>query len=1336
MRTEAEDGSLLPISVDGGVPDVRPSLDAGTYTLSIMAGGPKPVISTLIFTPRRLDPAEPLPALPEAELAGLPQFPILTPRDPRALDLERGARATYLVQADKPALYRLESRGLLATEGNVRTRTVTSFDRASENGTGRNFLVLQYLREGDYQLTVQARGLSRGHLGVALSESPLTDGGLLSDGIPARATLGPGEAVLYRFTIPAAADYRIQALGLGRTFRCRLEDADGWPVEKPNVPADFVRRLEPGSYRLVLLPDAVGTRAVTSLAKIPEPVRLEGHGPHTLVLDRKVAHTWTEPEGTGSAGSDAARPPDRWEFSLPAPIAARLELTGEMQGVLRRLPEPPAGTGGGSSTGAAGDPGVSLNPRSGSSPGGITDEGSIQTTGSQTGGAHDSTTTTAVPIEVATLPPGRGWEGKLDAGRYSLETVCSRRNNRAAYEVAVWSAPLVDGLTKTITAPGSLELSVGREALVELTSSGAEDVRARLLDAGGRTIAANDDRPDDWNFRIAEHLAPGTYRLKIDPVGKRSAETKVSMLVPAQSTMAPLVLPARREMTLGPDIKVLPLEVSPDADLLVVSAHAAESLALTVERSEGSGWRTVGTASGRTARLEAPILGGSLRSRKSAQGGNETAAPGSLSYRLRLWSIDRRGSPAVLTAVAVKTETFSEARLGSGLALRPIPGIEPPVAAGAIRLDKPGTFRLRETPSALRVSDDPLHACAATDGGIVSATGERLYLAADAADGGGAIRVKATRVRLGGKGPRTINVRIDPASPSIVDIEGGQVLVAIVRSLSGQPGARITGPDVDPSHASFDAPGSWTVGPKSAVAVWLGTPATKTSDRKNLTVWNAGGGNESLDARVETFSPPWGEPGTAGPGITSGTIEGKSARARALGEGSKKIRLVLDDGTLAVLADDRGIVSTHWGAGAPLDETLQTTASRLVFIRTKPGTGRYTFEMYPLALSTMGGAGMHERREPTHPFEGALLLATAHPYESLEAACGTLRLRVSPASMLVAKDVAEHEPGRIASPVEEIATVHVRGARSEPVLVRDDGTVGRGEDIPLGKGGATLLVPHDASWIFAWTDRPGGEARDLWGPGYDDSLDVRDVAEPALLPLGADSPLLRFNPAQPVIVHLRVPGPAITILMRGSGPPEVRLHESNCSLDAWLPAGPSSIRLRSPGRPGVAPSGNAAEVSFDTVTPIREGLGPEVLLPAGASRTFSFSTTRKGAVGLGVRASSDLLACELQDASGHALANGFVMMRDLDPGTYLLFVRVPAGANPVRLRPALAGVELPDTGPPAEVVRAYIEGRSPSETPPAARARPRLEDAEREEPGENEGPEGTNPEEPSSEEGD
>ena len=84
-----------------------------------------------------------------------------------------------------PALYRLESTGLLSTEGNLRTRTIPSYRRGSEGGVGRNFLVQEYLREGDYQITVKANGQSTGHLGVSLSRTRLHDGGTLSPGDPA-----------------------------------------------------------------------------------------------------------------------------------------------------------------------------------------------------------------------------------------------------------------------------------------------------------------------------------------------------------------------------------------------------------------------------------------------------------------------------------------------------------------------------------------------------------------------------------------------------------------------------------------------------------------------------------------------------------------------------------------------------------------------------------------------------------------------------------------------------------------------------------------------------------------------------------------------------------------------------------------------------------------------------------------------------------------------------------------------------------------------------------------------------------------------------------------------
>src|SRR5262249_36025278 len=104
--------------------------------------------------------------------------------------------------------------------------------------------------------------------------------------------------------------------------------------------------------------------------------------------------------------------------------------------------------------------------------------------------------------------------------------------------------------------------------------------------------------------------------------------------------------------------------------------------------------------------------------------------------------------------------------------------------------------------------------------------------------------------------------------------------------------------------------------------------------------------------------------------------------------------------------------------------------------------------------------------------------------------------------------------------------------------------------------------------------------------------------------------------------------------------------------------------------------------------------------PAGGSRWFSFHVARQGPVGIGAHAGSDVVEIELYDRAGRRLASpgpsvgprgGVVRMPELAPGDYLLALATPAGAAPVVARPAAAGLVLPDTGPPAEVIRQYLE---------------------------------------------
>src|SRR5216117_604053 len=824
LHAEAEDGSALAIAVDGGPSLPSPAVKPGLHRLEVRSAGPATINYSLALEPLRLQAATALPVLPDPSRAKPPELPLLTDERPQFFDLERGADTTFLLRADAPALYRLQSTGLLATEGRLRTRTVTAFARAAANGVGRNFFIEQYLREGDYQITVATQGQSKGHLGLTLERTQLLDGGVLSEGGPARRALAAGEAVAYRLTIAEAGDYRVRSFGAGTTFRCRLEDDAGWPVEPPNVTADLTRHFEPGAYRIVSLPEPVATRRVTLFERVRQAAKREGHGPHALGLAERVEHVWTEPE----AGQ--ARVPDAWLVTVPAPIDARIELTGEMQGDL-----------------------VSLDG-----------EGAA-----------------------VSVPPGRGWKGKLEAGRYRLDVACARPNNRVTYQIGVWPEELVAGLDREVSAPGTVPLSVGRDGLVQLASFGSADVRARVYDAEDHLVAENDDGADDWNFQIQARLAAGAYRLHVEPVGRASASTVVSMRAPEEAAEPPLALPARTDVALEGSVRVYPLRAPPGAELLLVAASAPESVGCALE----AGGRTVGAAVGRTARVEVPL----------ARGGE---------YRLRLWSVDGRATRAHVTAVALALPRVTEQRLQAGVGLAAVAGLEPPAGAVAVALDRPGVFRVGGGVRACSVPDAP---CREPANGVVAATGKTLWLVRDRARK----TLKATRAVLAPGAARELQVELDSERPAQLDVANptGDAVLVVATSLAGQPGVVLAEPG---ACASPRAAGqAMAVGSHSAVSVASGK-------RPTAVVWTA---SPSLVTVRE-----WSVPRTMVleyERSPDGELEDVGGLALNVDSGPKRVRLALGEATVAAFSDGERITSVHWHGGEPFEETVETSADHL-----------------------------------------------------------------------------------------------------------------------------------------------------------------------------------------------------------------------------------------------------------------------------------------------------------------------------------------------------------------------------------------------------------------------
>jgi hypothetical protein len=1251
LRAEPDDGSKLEVSLNSGPWGPEAVVDTpGDHRVAVRHERPDSVTYSLWVEPVALLASTPLPPLPEAALNALPKLPVLQTGAPRFLDLDRGEKSAFLLQAAKPGLYAVRSTGLLATAGTLRTRTVPVLRRDAENGVGRNFLVQQYLREGDYQVTVAALGKSRGHSGLTVESTPLADGGELRAGMPGHFTLPAGQAVVFKVVISEAGTYTLRALGLGFKFLCRFEDTDSWPLEKPNVPADLHLTLAAGTYRFVLLPQPVDARALVLLEKKPKPLEFAGHGPHPLPLETSVEHVWVEPEGPKGIIEDAPRPPDVWRFEVPAEVHAAVELTEEMQGTIRRV---------------------------------------------------DGTDAGANATEIGLVPPGRAWKGELAPGTYELAAVCSRRNSRVRYQVTVHTEELVTGLERKMTAPGEIAVAIGKESLAEITSIAPADVRARLSDAEGHVVAENDDRPDDWNFLLSERLALGRYTLRVEPVGTGKTEVRVALRTPSEVEKPAATLPSREDVQLGSDVLLRPLTVSPKADLLLVAARSKDSLGLSVEASvknqQGEGWRTVGTAIGREPYLAIPL--------------DPVGKSAGTVYRLRLWSLDRHETPVRLSAAALEASRIREGALRRGAALAAIPGFDPPLAAGVVEAERPGVFRFADPGPGLSGAGvagrplAPLTPLGTGEGAVISSPGERFWLVRA---GKGSATIQAARMTVttsasaAGLDGAAAGIQFPVPDGTAVTVDLGDAkdgpVLALATSPSGQPGVRVGESGAD-SGATGTSAGitatAMAVGPRTAVSVSL-VPRHPVAR-----VWLASAGSAAsfgdtgnagiTELRLAQLHFPAPTPEIAAKadwGVLDGRLDGISARRLDLPAGPRKLRLALGEATVAVLSQGDTVVSTHWQGGAPFEELLdaggsQGAADRLTLLHLRPGSDPYTVELLPRAAS-----------------EETLAFVPGAPFERSLDRAGTLRIALPETTGGTA------------------ATLHVRGvdladptARVEATLLGRDGSVSRGTDLPAGSGGV-VLVKHGPGLLLAWLGGPDDETAALW-PAAAATEGSRpapvQVAPPASVPLSGRFAELRLTGSGPRVLHLRTALPLATLLHRPDGSADdVVVHPEGGRLDAFLPAGETRLGLRAL---AAAQLSGVAEITETPVTPIGEGLGPEVLLPPGGSRWFSFRVERAGPIGVGAHADLDVVEIELYDRAGHRLPEplgktgggnrrgGVIQMPELTPGDYLLALRSPAGAAPVKARPALAGLVLPDTGPPEDVIRKYLEEAGAAEAP-------------------------------------
>ena len=1165
LRALAEDGRSLNVTLDKGGKGSAIEVDEGVYRVTVRGTDAVQVYS-LRLEPTRLASKTPLPPMPDATLAALPKFPDIKSGVPHYFDLKRNSSSEFRVHVDKPGLYRFETTGLLHTGGKVRTRVNPSLFAESENGVGRNFLIQTYLREGEYQLSVNTEGQTQGDLGVQVTRTEVVDGGELRAGEVARAFLPAAQALAYRFHIARRGIYHLQAMGLGRDFKLRVEDAGGWPQFAPVLDGEISGTLAPGDYRLIVLPQTAEARVLTKLDLAPAQRTYQGHGPHRIPVESRIAHTWREP------AKGKARVPDEWEFDLPAAADLNISLDSEMEATLVNAANP-------------------KNP-------------------------------------IAQIEAKRAWSGRLAAGRYRVQARHSRSNNHVPYVLQISNVQLLPGQSRPVVAPAAIPLSVGTDGLVELQSFGNSDVRARLLDASGELIAQNDDRPDDWNFHIAGRLRPGEYRLLVDPVNEQQAQTTIFMREPAEVAEKPLVLGSDAEIK-DDQVHVYPLPLPGDRNFLLASAQSSDTVGLALEGQSAQGWVNLGVVVAKDPYLALPL-----------------GAERYQSYRLRTWSADRRSLKVRVRAVAASLSAASESQwLKGSVSLARVNDARPDLRVAMIELARPGTFRVQGDVAGLQWSDTALCAAPVGNNAMIHASGKTLWLVSGGggrASGDGALAAERLRLPLGGT--ESLRLELQPGRVGTVDLQPGQgPSLVLVQARAGQPGISL-GSKRDPNLTGLV--------PGEALAVAL--PGVAESAQ----VWNAAGSTEPLELDARQIPLRRLATRELGMGASDGAMESRTALPTRLPGGPLRVRLTLSSMSAAVFVKRGAILSTHWSGAEALQETVLTDADELWLLNADARDTEYGVEIAP-------GTGEAE--------------AVLKPGEMLERNLSTAgRLRV-PVEMPSA--------GKPGAANGDQFRLHVTG-NAQAMWLEKSGRVASGNDIAIRDSGV-LWLQHQPGILVAWLEAPGVQGTKSISDWFKSFQEVT-VKPPQTISLRGKAQVLNINLGHATMLHVRTSVPVVTHYLVEGQPAKTEAHLQGANINLVAPARSSRLILRAIGADSL--SGTATILTTEPVN-LAEGAGPEILLAPGSARLFAFELKQQSQVGIGVRASSDVVNSTLFNERGAVQAQGVVQMPTLLPGRYYLSVEMPTDSAPVRVQPVVFGLKKPDTRPPFAILRRYVEGR-------------------------------------------
>jgi hypothetical protein len=915
-----EQGRAQSLTVDGGPPATQINVDAGQHKVQLTAPVERGGALSLQWQPDPVPPA-PLPA----GLGQIPQQPpsILSEEQPLPLELVADRDQSFAIEVREPGLFRLETDGRLRTQGRLRTHLVPRLAEAEGNGIGHNFLIHNYLRAGNYLLNAGSRQGTVGHARLWLRRTPLSDGGTLRFDAPTRVTLAAGEGVVYRFVVPPpGGTYQLQVVGLAQSYPLRLEDEEGWPISPPGQTGSISAELEPGAYRLVVMPtDVAGRLLVNAVAPAVQPATLEGHGPHPLILNGERTYRWLEP-----AKESEARVPDQWTFALIGETDLRLNITEGMRGELQRLG----------------------------------DAGQWQSVGR--------------------LSDRKAYRGRVPAGQYRLLTEALGRNNQIDYTIGAWTGQLQPDQPRLLDElPAKISLSVAEDRVVEIASLGHRDVRATLRDATGQVLVRNDDRADGWDFLVSRQLKAGRYEFTVeevsfegdggdsdaepdesaenleeadDEVSTEEAETDDSTAKPTvrdgnrndsldekavwvalrlpDETAAPTLPPSGDVELADGAVRIFPLADSSTAGCQLFAARSAGELTLALEEQEpGGAWRVLDAASGRSAWLALlPANRGPAR-------------------RLRIWGSDGGKAPILLQSRALNAKPQP---LGKAIAWERSADIEPALGVALVELPAARAVRVPVADPTLRTASQAGEVLQAAPDDILIPQSHQLWLLKPVAGDKSlalapVVPTELATVQLTVPAGRSARL---PAAPPQKD----KLTFWQVESRLGQPG-------IDAGN------GMGVVADRSAVAI--------SGAAEDVRLWRADAPGEALPVALRRRDLRVAAAETTDFGMNGIQLAAGEARRLRLPAGHKRLRLDLPARTVAVLGWGDSKPLTLWTGDRALSYGLDPETETLLLANLGESSAPVSWSLAPLpaAPARLTPGALFRRFEPT---AGVLLL--------------------------------------------------------------------------------------------------------------------------------------------------------------------------------------------------------------------------------------------------------------------------------------------------------------------------------------------------------------------------